>query len=31
VARIRERYISTHLARCGPQHSIIAQVTEQCE
>lgn len=29
VAPIRERYISTYLARCGPQHSIIAQITEQ--
>jgi hypothetical protein len=31
VAPIRERYISAHLPRCGPQHSTATQVTEQCE
>lgn len=29
VAPIRERYISAHLPRCGPQHSTATQVTEQ--
>ena len=29
VAPIRERYVSTHLARCGPQHSTATLATEQ--